>query len=85
MSAIELDLLGDLDDDDIEVTPDIEASVTLFQALSTQWRVSMDGPTGIDYTVIPMLASAYGICDLATVFKDIQLMESKALELIHKK
>ncbi|MGX4746050.1 DUF1799 domain-containing protein [Providencia rettgeri] len=78
-------MLGDLDDDDIEVTPDIEASVTLFQALSTQWRVSMDGPTGIDYTVIPMLVSVYGICDLATVIKDIQLMESKALELMHKR
>ncbi|ELR5204609.1 DUF1799 domain-containing protein [Providencia rettgeri] len=78
-------MLGDLDDHDVEITPDIEASVTLFQALSTQWRVSMDGPTGIDYTVIPMLVSAYGICDLATVIKDIQLMESKALELIHKK
>lgn len=78
-------MLGDLDDNDVEVTPDIEASVTLFQALSTQWRVSMDGPTGIDYAAIPMLASAYGICDLATVIKDIQLMESKALELMHKK
>ncbi|MEX9779341.1 DUF1799 domain-containing protein [Providencia manganoxydans] len=78
-------MLGDLDDNDVEVTPDIEASVTLFQALSTQWRVSMDGPTGIDYTVIPMLASTYGICDLTTVIKDIQLMESKALELMHKK
>ncbi|QIC15396.1 DUF1799 domain-containing protein [Providencia vermicola] len=78
-------MLGDLDDNDVEVTPDIEASVMLFQALSTQWRISMDGPTGIDYAVIPMLASAYGICDLATVIKDIQLMESKALELMHKK
>ncbi len=78
-------MLGDLGDDEIAVTPDIEESVALFQALSTQWRVSMDGPTGIDYTVIPMLASAYGINDLATVIKDIQLMESKALELIHKK
>lgn len=57
----------------------------MFQALSTQWRVSMDGPTGIDYTVIPMLANAYGICDLATVIKDIQLMESKALELMNNK
>lgn len=78
-------MLGDLGDDEIAVTSDIEDSVTLFQALSTQWRVSMDGPTGIDYTVIPMLAKAYGINDLTTAMKDIQLMEAKALELIHKK
>ena len=45
----------------------------------------MDGPTGIDYTVIPMLAQTYGINDLTTVMKDIQLMESKALELMNNK
>ncbi|MEI9749636.1 DUF1799 domain-containing protein [Moellerella wisconsensis] len=77
--------MGDLDDSTVEITPDIEESVSLFQALSTQWRVSVDGPTGLDYTVIPMLAGTYGISDQATAIKDIQLMESKALELMHKK
>lgn len=73
------------DDCDVEIWPDVWDSYRLFSAMRTQWRIGMNGPTGLDYNPLSMLAQAHNISDLTSIIKDIQIMEAKALEVMHSK
>lgn len=73
------------DIDDVEVWPDVWDSYRVFSAMGTQWRTGMNGVTGLDYMPLNQVMGLLNVKDKAAVFNDIQLMESKALELIHKK
>ncbi|AOM40168.1 DUF1799 domain-containing protein [Xenorhabdus hominickii] len=70
---------------DIEVWPDVWDSYLTFNAMRTQWRVGMNGATGLDYSPLNQVMDYLNIKDRATVFNDIRVMEVKALELMHKK
>ncbi|ETT00228.1 MAG: DUF1799 domain-containing protein [Providencia alcalifaciens] len=70
--------------DDVEVVPDVWESYLVFSAMSTQWRVGMNGATGLDYSVIPNVLELLNIKSKATIFDDLRVMELKALELINK-
>lgn len=72
------------DIDDVEVVPDVWESYLVFSAMSTQWRVGMNGATGLDYSVIPNVLDLLNIKSKATIFDDLRVMELKALELINK-
>jgi len=74
----------DIDDIDLEVWPDVWPSFQLFQSMSTQWRTSMGGVTGLDYNVLPWLMKVHGIEDEASALNDIRVMEASALRTIHK-
>ncbi|WP_272521087.1 DUF1799 domain-containing protein [Providencia sp. PROV202] len=71
--------------DDVEVVPDVWESYLVFSAMSTQWRVGMNGATGLDYSVIPNVLELLNIKNKATVFDDLRIMEIKALELMNKR
>ncbi|SPY78170.1 Uncharacterised protein [Providencia rustigianii] len=71
--------------DDVEVVPDVWESYLVFSAMSTQWRIGMNGATGLDYSVIPNLLELLNIKNKATVFDDLRVMELKALELMSKR
>ncbi len=73
------------DIDDIEVFPDVWDSFQVFSAMGTQWRVSMNGATGLDYQSLNEVMKLLNIEDKATVFDDLRVMESKALELMNIK
>ncbi|VEB71516.1 Uncharacterised protein [Providencia rustigianii] len=73
------------DIDDVEVVPDVWESYLVFSAMSTQWRIGMNGATGLDYSVIPNLLELLNIKNKATVFDDLRVMELKALELMSKR
>ncbi|WP_331852640.1 DUF1799 domain-containing protein [Pragia fontium] len=61
-------------------------SFLVFKAMSTQWRVGMSGATGLDYGCLPQVMDFIGVSeDKATVFADIQVMESVALSIINKR
>lgn len=53
----------------------------LFYNLSTQWRTGMGGASGLDYSVIPTVASMLGIKKkkLKEMFPDLRVMENEAL------
>ncbi|HEM8128339.1 DUF1799 domain-containing protein [Providencia rettgeri] len=70
--------------DDVEVVPDVWESYLVFSAMSTQWRIGMNGATGLDYSVIPNVLELLNIKNKATIFDDLRVMELKALELINK-
>jgi hypothetical protein len=52
----ELDAFGfsasDYEHEQVEVWPENWQAFDLFRALSTQWRVGMAGPTGLDYNTL---------------------------------
>lgn len=79
---------SDFDDEPPEEIPfseDMQQSFDCFQAMSTQWRIGMNGPTGLDYNVLPMLFRIYKIDDEETALNDVRVMETLALTMIHKK
>jgi hypothetical protein len=73
--------LDEIPDDDVLVWDINWHTFTLFNSLSTQWRVGMGGATGLDYNVIPMVAKSLGIKnkELNSIFPDLQVMENEAL------
>jgi len=73
--------------DGIPVWPDNWLSVRIFNALCTQWRVGMNGPTGLDYGAIPVVLQLKQIpeTDWPDLFDDICVMEQAALSTMHEK
>lgn len=56
----------------------------VFQSMSTQWRMGMNGPTGLDYNVLPELWRRMEIKkrERNQVFADLQEMERAALSVM---
>jgi hypothetical protein len=69
----------------VDVYPENWTAVRVFDALSTQWRVSMAGPTGLDYAALPVVFELLGIDDRAAVFDDLRILERAALEELTRK
>jgi Phage related hypothetical protein (DUF1799) len=75
----------------IEICPDERDAVSLFFALSTQWRrshiVSISGSVtqldGIDYGVIPSVAGMLDIAMTPALFGDVRDMERAAREAMY--
>ncbi|WP_390899041.1 DUF1799 domain-containing protein [Pseudomonas soli] len=76
--------LADLPEEEVEVWPDAWAAVRVFEALGTQWRLGQGGPSGLDYTAIPSVASMLGIRrrELTEIFPDLRIMEHEALAVM---
>ena len=56
----------------------------MFLRCQTQWRTGPSGVIGFDYSVVFSLFDLYAVEDRVQVFDDLQVMESRALELIHE-
>ncbi|MFK3723319.1 DUF1799 domain-containing protein [Pseudomonas monteilii] len=71
----------DLPEQTVEVWPDAWPAFRLFEALGTQWRQGSGRPTGLDYGVVPAVASMLGIERhvMAALFSDLRVMEAEAL------
>lgn len=59
--------------------------VRLFIALATQWRVGMNGATGLDYAAVPPVARGYGIRLTQSVWDGLRAMEGEALRVMNAK
>lgn len=77
--------------DDVAVTVEIweenYAAFSVFNAVSTQWRYSMSGITGLDYNVLPNVLRLLNIArsEWNQIFDDIRTMESAVLTQINKR
>jgi hypothetical protein len=78
---------SDYADEVIEIWPENERAIALFSSVSTQWRVGMGGPTGIDYNVIFSRLDRMHLTDpeYEQMFDDIRVIESEALAILNKK
>ena len=70
-----------------EVWPENMPAIRLFSSLQTQWRVSMNGPSGLDYNVLFTRLDRLKLSDQdhEWMFDDIRTIESEALAIINKK
>ena len=70
----------------VEVWPDNAMSVNVFITMSTQWRVGMNGATGLDYNALPAVMKLIGVPKKlrTAVFDDIRTLEDSAMETIRK-
>lgn len=73
---------GDLEEQTIEIWPDVWPSFLLFEAMSTQWRVGMSGAIGLDYNTLPIVSKLMEIPDeqMPLAFNDLRVMESEVLK-----
>lgn len=72
--------------EEIEIWPDNWDAATAFVSLSTQWRVSMAGATGIDYGAIEPVLRMRGIPveRWPDAFDGIRIMEAEALDVMRE-
>jgi hypothetical protein len=69
---------------DFEVWPEHEDAVMLFLQCQTQWRVGGAGVVGLDYGVVLQMMDLYAVGNRRQALEDLQIMESRAKELINK-
>lgn len=76
--------LADIEEEEVEVWADAWPAFRLFEALSTQWRLGQGGPSGLDYTAVPITAAMLSIKrrDLPGIFPDLRIMEHEALAVM---
>lgn len=79
--------LDDLDDQNVGIFPDNLAAANAFLALATQWLAGPIGPTGLNYTAIPVVLRLHGVprADWPDTFECIRVMEGEALRILHGK
>ena len=56
--------------------------ISLFRKMATQWRIGMNGPTGLDYQTLFLLIDRQELSkeDAAQMFDDMRVCEAAALE-----
>lgn len=76
---------GDLDA--VQVWPDNLPAVTVFLAMSTQWRMGAVGPTGLDYGALREVwqRTRTPPSQRDEVFAQLQIIEREALTTMHSK
>lgn len=65
--------------------PESILPMRVFQAMRTQWRMGFNGPTGLDYSVLPAVMKQMGVRkkERKCVFAAVQVMEREALLAMH--
>lgn len=68
------------------IWPENWPAFEVFSALRTQWRIAHCGRTGLDYGAIPITLRLCNVprSDWPEVFAALRIMESAALEEMHK-
>lgn len=68
-------------DDTVEVYPDVWPAFILLDAMGTQWRAGVGGPTGLDYSALPHVMRLLEIPKnlRSSLFQDLRVMEAEAL------
>jgi hypothetical protein len=66
------------------VWPEHEETILLFLRTQTQWRVSDGRAIGLDYGVVFQVMDLYAVGNRRQALEDLQIMESRAKELINK-
>lgn len=79
-------ILADLDDTAVPVWSDNLPAINVLIAVSTQWRVGMNGATGLDYNVLPAVFQMMQIPndDWPDTFECLRILESESMKMMNK-
>lgn len=68
------------------VWPENRTALAVFQAMRTQWRVGINGRTGLDYAALPEVWRRCGVSHSQRddVFNDLQFLELAALAAMNE-
>ena len=71
---------------EVELWPENEQAIMLFSSLGTQWRVGMNGPTGMDYNVVYHKLDRMNLSptDYGQLEDDMRVIEREALRIMNK-
>jgi hypothetical protein len=69
---------------EFKVHPDNWSTVEMFLRLQTQWRSTMNGVIGLDYSAAQWLFRLYEVQDQRALLEDLQTMEVAAMQAINK-
>lgn len=77
----------DFEDESCEIWQENELAVDLFSKVSTQWRVGMAGPVGLDYGPMFSLMGRMRLTEKEydALFNDMRVVERAALECMVQK
>lgn len=66
--------------------PEHVPAFRLFSAMRTQWRIGMNGRTGLDYPTLFAMMSRLPLSgeEWDDLFDDVRVMEAEALEVMNK-
>jgi len=67
--------------------PDNWPAVLMFLRVESQWRTTSSGVMGLDYNVLlgpGALLDLYGVNEPRQVFEDLQVIESRARQLLNE-
>jgi len=67
-----------------EVWEDNWPALEMFLRLQTQWRSTMNGVIGLDYSAARWLFRLYEVQDQRALLEDLQTMEVAAMQAINK-
>lgn len=56
----------------------------MWSRVQTQWRTSMSGAIGLDYSVLAWLFKMYEVEDPRSLLEDLQVMEAAVLAAMSK-
>ena len=70
--------------DVFEVWPENWPIVMMWIRVATQWRVSMNGAIGLDYSIFPWLFKLYQVEDEREMLEGLQTMERAYLDCAQK-
>ena len=67
--------------------PDTVQAVGIFADMMTQWRFGAAGPTGLDYTALPIVLDMRQVERTAwsEIFDDVRIMERAALKAMRER
>lgn len=68
-----------------EVWEDNWPALEMFLRLQTQWRSTMSGVIGLDYSAVKWLFRLYEVEDQRAMLEDLQTMEVAAMQAINKR
>lgn len=73
--------------DVLGVWPENWLPLQVFCAMDTQWRTGVNGATGLDYAVLPVVMRWQGVprADQPEVFDGVRVMEAEALRWLSEK
>jgi hypothetical protein len=69
---------------DFEVWKENWDVVGLFVRIGTQWRTSVGGVTGLDYSAVIAVINMYAYPEPQSLLEDLQVMEIAAMEEMNK-